>query len=111
MSDLPADPFEFFRRLWAPMAGSAPGLHPGMMFPTADVGEIEKRISELKSVENWLSLNLETVRTMVQGLEAQRATLSAFQSMNAAAAQSIQAASQSADPSSSQTSAPRRRKR
>jgi len=95
MSDSLPDPFEFFRKLWSPMGTGVPGFAPGMMFPTANVHEIEKRVSELRSVENWLSLNLETVRTMIQGLEAQKATINAFQSMNAAAASAANAAASS----------------
>ena len=97
MSDsLPTDPFEFFRKLWSPVGAAIPGFAPGMMFPTANVDELTKRIGELRSVENWLSLNLETVRTMIQGLEAQKATISAFHTMNAAAASAANAAATAA---------------
>ena len=72
MSQSP-DPFEFMKSLWAPM-----GL-PGVMAPTLDVGEIDRRIAELKSVENWLNMNLAALRMTIQGLEMQRATLAAMQ--------------------------------
>jgi hypothetical protein len=108
MSDIPSpDPFEFFRKLWSPMGAVVPGFAPGMMFPTTNVAEIEKRISELKSVQTWLSLNLETVRTMIQGLEAQKATISAFQSMNAAAASAATSAANAATAAAVDAARPR----
>ena len=72
MSQSP-DPFEFMKSLWAPM-----GL-PGVMAPTLDVGEVDRRIAELKSVENWLNMNLAALRMTIQGLEMQRATLASMQ--------------------------------
>lgn len=46
--------------------------------PTMDVEELDKRIQELKNVENWLNLNLNVLKTTIQGLEVQRATLGAL---------------------------------
>jgi hypothetical protein len=77
----PPDPFEFMKNLWAPM-----GL-PGVLAPTLDVDEVERRIAELKSVENWLNMNLAALRMTIQGLEMQRATLSAMRGAAGAAAQ------------------------
>ena len=69
------DPFEMFRRLWGPL-----GLPvPGMAMPTLDPQEIDKRVQELKSVEMWLSMNLNMLRTAIQGLEMQKAGLNAMQ--------------------------------
>jgi hypothetical protein len=70
----PPDPFEFLKRLWAPM-----GLPMAALAPTLKVDEIERRIAELKSVENWLNMNLAALRMTIQGLEMQRATLAAMQ--------------------------------
>ena len=47
--------------------------------PTLDIEELDKRIKDLKSVEAWLTLNLNVLQTTVQGLEVQRATLSTLQ--------------------------------
>jgi hypothetical protein len=77
----PGDPFEFLKKMWGPMGQSL----PGMVTPTLDVNEIDKRIGELKSVETWLGMNLNMLKMTIQGLEMQRATLAAFQSMGAAA--------------------------
>jgi hypothetical protein len=52
--DQPPDPFEFLRNLWGPM-----GLPlAGVMAPTHVQDELGRRIAELKSVENWLNMNL-----------------------------------------------------
>lgn len=70
----PQDPFEIFRRLWGPL-----GLPvPGMAMPTLDPQQVEKRVADLKSVEAWLSMNLNMVRFAIQGLEMQRAALVAM---------------------------------
>lgn len=71
----PQDPFEMFRRLWGPL-----GLPvPGMAMPTLDPAEIEKRIADLRSIEGWLSMNLNMLRMAVSGLEVQKAALEAMQ--------------------------------
>jgi hypothetical protein len=94
MSDQPqyADPFEFLKTMWGPMGQSL----PGMVTPTLDVNEVDKRITELKTVETWLSMNLNMVKMTIQGLEVQKATLTAFHSMGAAAKQAGEAAQQAA---------------
>ncbi|HXI36734.1 MAG TPA: PhaM family polyhydroxyalkanoate granule multifunctional regulatory protein [Burkholderiales bacterium] len=70
----PQDPFELFRRLWGPLGVPL----PGMAMPTLDPGEIEKRIADLRSVENWLAMNLNMVKLSIQGLEMQKAALLAM---------------------------------
>jgi PAB1-binding protein PBP1 len=52
--------------------------------PTLDIEELDKRIQDLKSVENWLQLNMNVLRSTIQGLEVQRATLEALKSFSAA---------------------------
>lgn len=70
----PSDPFEMFRRLWGPL-----GLPvSGMAMPTLDPQEIEQRIADLRSVEGWLSMNLNMVRLSIQGLEVQKSALLAM---------------------------------
>jgi hypothetical protein len=82
------DPFEFLKLLWGPM-----GL-PGMVTPTLDVSEVDKRIAELKSVETWLSMNLNLLKMTIQGMEMQRATLSAMRGMQSAGAEAAKAGAQ-----------------
>jgi hypothetical protein len=70
----PQDPFELFRRLWGPLGVPL----PGMAMPTLDPDEIEKRIAELRSVEGWLTMNLNMLKFSIQGLEVQKAALMAM---------------------------------
>ena len=72
----PQDPFEMFRRLWGPLGVPL----PGMPMPTLDPGEIDKRIADLRSIEGWLTMNLNMVKFSIQGLELQRAALQAMRS-------------------------------
>jgi hypothetical protein len=67
----PQDPFELFRRLWGPLGVPL----PGMAMPTLDPQEVDKRITDLRSIEAWLNMNLNMVRFSIQGLEVQRAAL------------------------------------
>ena len=83
----PPDPFEMFRRLWAPL-----GLPvPGMAMPTLDPAEVEKRIADLKSVETWLGINLNMVKMAIQGLEVQKMALNAMHSNAGAAGEAAKA--------------------
>jgi len=73
----PQDPLEMFRRLWGPLGVPL----PGMAMPTLDPAEVEKRIADLRSVEAWLSMNLNMVKFSIQGLELQKATLQAMRAV------------------------------
>jgi hypothetical protein len=86
MSDqsAPPDPLELLKRMWAPMSLPI----PGMVVPLANAADVEKRIADLRSVEHWLTLNVNVVKMSIQGLEMQRATLAALE----AAQQSMQKA-------------------
>lgn len=72
----PQDPFEMFRRLWGPLGVPV----PGMAMPTLDPAEVEKRIADLRSVEGWLTMNLNMVKLSIQGLELQKTALQAMHS-------------------------------
>jgi hypothetical protein len=69
--------FEFIKKMW----GGFP--IPNAMTPTADVDELDKRIADLKTVEQWLNLNLNMLRASIQGLEVQRGTLAALRALGA----------------------------
>ena len=77
MSEAPQDPLEFLKSMWGSMGFPL----PGMVAPTLDVGELDKRITDLKAVENWLKMNLGMLQISIQGLEMQRATLATMQAM------------------------------
>ncbi|MGO4278942.1 MULTISPECIES: PhaM family polyhydroxyalkanoate granule multifunctional regulatory protein [Cupriavidus] len=88
--------FEFLRRIWS-AGGSLPGggMMPGLsaMTPPMDLDEVDKRIHDLKAVEGWLQLNASLLRTTIQGLEVQRATLVALQTFgNALSPEAMQTA-------------------
>lgn len=68
------DWFEQFQKMWNPMSFPL----PGMFQPTMDVGEIEKKIAELKAVENWLRMNLGFLEMTVKTLEMQKSALEAL---------------------------------
>ena len=89
-SSTPQDPFEMFRRLWGPLGVPV----PGMAMPTLDPQEIDKRVRELKSVEMWLSMNLNMLRTAIQALEMQKAGLQQMQGMQQGMQQAMQQAMQ-----------------
>ncbi|MDO8315638.1 MAG: hypothetical protein Q7T00_10425 [Rugosibacter sp.] len=74
----PMDPMEFLKSLW----GSTSMPLPGLMTPTLDTDELEKRITDLKAVEGWLKTNLSVLQMTIQGLEVQRATLTALQAIS-----------------------------
>jgi hypothetical protein len=61
-------------------------------FAGLDIAEIEKRIKDLKSVENWLNLNLNVLKSTIQGLEVQQATLLALRSFGEAMGSAQEAA-------------------
>ena len=75
---------EMMKTMWGNMSANADGSPAGAGFsmpgvgasnpfgmPTMDVEELDKRIQELKNVENWLNLNLNVLKTTIQGLEVQ----------------------------------------
>lgn len=74
------DGFEFIRKMWGNMGFGLPGI----VTPTLDVDELERRIKDLQAVEGWLKMNLGTLQMTIQGLEVQRSTLMAMQAMSQA---------------------------
>ena len=72
------DPLEFMCNMWGKMGFSL----PGMVTPTLDVDELDKRIADMKAVENWLKMNLNSLQMATQALEMQRATIATMQAMS-----------------------------
>jgi hypothetical protein len=64
-----------FQDLMSNFMGAMRTPMPGMFVPTVDVEELEKKIADLKSVENWLKMNLQVLQATIQGLEMQKMTL------------------------------------
>ncbi|MFT4174423.1 MAG: hypothetical protein QM639_17795 [Rhodocyclaceae bacterium] len=74
------DGLDFLRKMWGNMGFGM----PGMITPTLDTDELERRIADLKAVEGWLKMNLGMLQMTIQGLELQRATLAAVRAMGQA---------------------------
>jgi hypothetical protein len=75
------DPLDFLKNMWSSMGFNL----PGMVTPTLDVNELDKRIADLRAVEGWLKMNLNMLQMSIQGLEMQRHTLAAMQAMGQSA--------------------------
>lgn len=71
------DPLNFMRNMWGNMGFTL----PGMVTPTFDVEELDKRIKDMKAVEGWLRMNLSMLQMTIQGLEMQRTTVGAVKAM------------------------------
>ena len=92
------DSLELMKKMWglsglpgiptpgnlASMAARVPQHLPNMFAPTLDVNELEKRIADLRAVEQWLELNAGILRTTIQSLEVQRATISTLKGISGA---------------------------
>ena len=78
----PNDPMNFVKNMWGNMGFSL----PGMVTPTFDVEEIEKKVKDMKAVEGWLKMNLSMLQMTIQSLEMQCATLNAVRTMSSMAA-------------------------
>ena len=75
------DGFDFFKNIWSSMS------IPQSVAPTTDLAELDKRIADLKAVEQWLNLNLNMLRATIQGFEVQRGALGMMQAFTSAANQ------------------------
>ena len=92
----PQDALEFMQRMWNPLgiplpgfgAPAAPGSgqaaqampfpHPAALFPALDPAEIERKIAELRIVENWLTMTLSMMQMSIKTMELQKASLEAM---------------------------------
>lgn len=73
--------FEFLQNL-VKNAGTAMPAMGQWIAPTLDPEELDKRISELRTVQYWLEQNARLIAGTVQALEVQRMTLSTLKTMN-----------------------------
>ena len=69
---------------------AAPGAmfafpNPAAMFAALDPKELDRRIDELRVIENWLAMSLNFTQMSIRTLELQRASLEALQSVHAPA--------------------------
>lgn len=71
------DTVDFVKNAW-----SAFGV-PSSLAPTTDVDELDRRIADLKAVEQWLTVNLNLLKASVQALEIQRGTIATLKAYGA----------------------------
>ncbi|MFM0684767.1 transcriptional regulator [Paraburkholderia strydomiana] len=81
-------------------AGMGPSLSmmSDMMAPLTNVEELDKRITDMRAVEQWLKLNLSMLQSAIQALEVQRATLATLRAFGAFAQQSMSQPAAAASP-------------
>ena len=113
---------EMFKTMWGQGAAGQAGQFPftadaskaaggfASAFPGMDVDELEKRIKDLKSVENWLNLNLNILKSTIQGLEVQHATMMALKSFGDAVSAAGAAATGTSEESETKTTSAKPRK-
>ena len=75
--------------LQAMMGGVMPGMmpfpNPAAMFAALDPVEIERKIGELRVIENWLTMSLNMTQMSIKTLELQHASLEAMRAAHAPA--------------------------
>ena len=113
---------EMFKTMWGQGAAGQAGQFPfttdaskaaggfASAFPGLDIDELEKRIKDLKSVENWLNLNLNILKSTIQGLEVQHATMMALKSFGDAVSAAGAAASAPSEESTTKKTSAKPRK-
>ena len=80
--------FDFLQNLATQAAASAADNTPQLpnlgnwVAPTLNPEELDKRISELKSVQFWLDQNATALKATIQALEVQKMTLATLKGMN-----------------------------
>ncbi|RKP49278.1 transcriptional regulator [Trinickia fusca] len=83
--------------------GSPLAAMSDLMTPLMNVEELDKRITDMRAVEQWLKLNLNMLQSAIQALEVQRATLSTLRAFGAFAqasmSQPASSSTESASPS------------
>ncbi|MBC2769985.1 PhaM family polyhydroxyalkanoate granule multifunctional regulatory protein [Pusillimonas minor] len=79
---------EMMRQAWQNLAGAGAGaLSAGTVAaPPMSLEELDRRITELRTVENWLRMNLSMLGSTIQGMEVQRATIATLKSFVSPAA-------------------------
>jgi len=93
----PQDAMTFMQKMWNPFGVPIPGFgvpgaegagggpapampfpNPAMMFAALDPQEVERKIGELRIIENWLRMSLDMMQMSIKTLELQKASLEAM---------------------------------
>ena len=70
---------EMMRQAWQNMAGA--GHVDAALMPPLSLEDLDRRIRELQTVQNWLQLNATMLANTIQGLEIQRSTVTTLKSL------------------------------
>ncbi len=102
---------DFLKQFWAhganatpsasPMASPTPALQQVMgqyLMPTFDLDELDKRMTDLRTVLQFMELNTNMLRQSLQALEVQRNTLATLKSMAQPKAQTDTAKDDASNP-------------
>jgi len=98
----PQDAMTFMQKMWNPFGVPIPGFgvagadaqgaaapmpfpNPAMMFAALDPNEVERKIGELRIIENWLRMSLDMMQMSIKTLELQKASLEAMRGAQPAA--------------------------
>jgi hypothetical protein len=90
----PQDALEFMQRMWNPLGIAMPGFaapvataaaaqgmpfpNPAAMFAALDPVEIDRKIAELRVIENWLTMSVNMMQMSIKTMELQKASLEAM---------------------------------
>ena len=93
----PQDALEFIQRMWNPLGIAMPGFGapaaapaaapappsmpfpmPAAMFAALDPAEIDRKIAELRIIENWLQMSVSMMQMRIKTMELQKASLEAL---------------------------------
>jgi hypothetical protein len=95
----PQEAMEFMQRMWNPFGVPVPGFsplgapgaaaatipfpNPAAMIATLDPAEIDKKIAELRVIENWLGMSQNFLQMSIKTMELQKASLEAMRAATA----------------------------
>jgi len=74
------------------------GMMSDMLTPLTNVEELDKRITDMRAIEQWLKLNLNMLQSAIQALEVQRATLATLRAFGAYAKDATETQGDQASP-------------
>jgi hypothetical protein len=91
----PQDAMQFMQKMWNPLGVAMPGFgmpgaatpampgampfpNPAAMFAALDPVEIERKIAELRIIENWLTMSVSMIQMSIKTMELQKASLEAM---------------------------------
>ena len=91
----PQDAMEFMQKMWNPLGVTMPGFgmpaaaapampgampfpNPAAMFAALDPVEIDRKIAELRVIENWLTMSASMMQMSIKTMELQKASLEAM---------------------------------